>query len=452
MSIHPLFRPISTSLSPNVQKDDVFLAAKLLFKTIYGFRNTNYENSPAKTLEGKFKEYLDAKYAFSFNSGRSALFTIIRALEMREGDEVLLQAFTCNAVPNPVLWADGKPVYVDIDESLNIDPDDLEKKITSRSRAIIIQHTLGVPAQIDKILEIARRHNLIIIEDCAHALGAKYNDRLVGTFGDIAFFSFGRDKVISAVWGGVMTTNNENLAKKIETLHQTTPYPAKSWTIKQLLHPILFSIIIPTYYIFGKYLLAFLRIARGVGLAVSQKERLGQKPDMFPARMPEALAALALHQFEKLEKYNEHRRKIAELYFRGLTSSLSFPRRRESRADSEKLDSRLPRGPRETGVGQGNDVSAMKLPPRKRGAIYLRFNILHPNAREVIQKAKKQHILLGDWYKNVIDPIGTDFEKMGYAPGSCPNAERMAKESINLPTHINISKKDAQSIVNFLKK
>lgn len=96
-------------------------------------------------------------------------------------------------------------------------------------------------------------------------------------------------------------------------------------------------------------------------------------------------------------------------------------------------------------------LTPIVLPMEKEGAIYLRFNIRHPNAREIIKKAKQNHVLLGDWYKNVIDPVGTDFEKMGYTPGSCPKAEIAANESINLPTHINISGKNAQSIIDFLK-
>lgn len=421
MRFSQYLKPLSISLSPNTQTDDVWLAFRLVIKNLVPFvYHASGDN--AQRLEGKFKEYQGAEYSFSVNSGRSALLTIMKALDIKEGDEVLLQAFTCNAVPNPVLWAGGTPIYVDIDDTLNIDPEDLSRKITLRQvqgkplKAVIVQHTFGVPAQIDRILEIAKRHNLVVIEDCAHALGAKYNGKLVGTFGDVSFFSFGRDKVISSVWGGMITTNNHELAQKIEYIHKDLPTPSRSWTIKQLLHPLLFFIIIPTYYIFGKYLLAFLRVVRGVSLAVSQGERMGTKPDMFPARMAEALAVLALYQFNKLEKYNEHRREIAKLYF----ESLNF------------------------------DSTSMSA--RQEGSIYLRFNIFHPNAKEIIKVAKRKHILLGDWYKNGIDPIGTDFEKMKYTAGSCPKAERAAHESVNLPTHINISENDALQIINFLKK
>lgn len=418
-------KPISISLSPNVQKDDVWLVIKILLGFL--LPRAKSRGYIAK-LEQKFKEYLGAKYAFSVNSGRSALFTILKALDIKHGEEVLVQAFTCNAVPNPVLWAGGTPIYIDVDDTLNIDPGDLEKKITQRSRAVIIQNTFGIPAQIDKILEIAKRHDLIVIEDCAHALGAEFKGKKLGTFGDVAFFSFGRDKVISSVWGGIVTTNNDEFVEKIKAIYVDIPTLSNRWVVKQLLHPLLFAIIIPTYYIFGKYLLAFLRIVRGVGLAVSQGERRGEKPDMFPARMPEELAELALHQFNKLEMYNKHRREIATLYYQGFNNS-------------------PPRTPSLT-LREGE----LQLPPRVDGSIYLRLNITHPNAKEVIREARKRHILLGDWYKNIIDPIGTDFEKMKYTPVSCPNAEKAARESVNLPTHINISKKDAIAIIEFLKK
>jgi dTDP-4-amino-4,6-dideoxygalactose transaminase len=443
-----MFKPISISLSPNVQGDDVWLAIKLVVKAI-GLLLTSPPSplslrrrggieggvvTATAQLEQKFKEYLGAKHAFSFNSGRSALYTIMKALDIKEGDEVLLQAFTCNAVPNPVLWAGGTPIYVDIDNTLNIDPAGLEKKVQqSRAgggnpRAVIIQNTFGIPAQIDRIVEIARRHNLTVIEDCAHALGALRQapgkPQKVGTFGDVAFFSFGRDKVISSVWGGMITTNDDALARKIGNIHRNSPIPSLSWTLKQLLHPILFAVIIPTYYVFGKYLLAFLRVVRGVGLAVSQKERIGERPNMFPASMPDALAELALHQFSKLEKYNAHRRKIAKIYFQELNTSPPFT---------------PPLLNKERGLG-GEVIPT-----------YLRFNIRHPRAKEIIRTAKRKRILLGDWYKNVIDPIGTDFAKMKYVPGSCPRAEKAAHESINLPTHINISQNDARRIIQYIR-
>ena len=180
------FKPISISLSPNVQKDDVFLALKLLFQPWKWKKGESIVN-----LENEFKKYLGVKYAISFNSGRSAFYAILKALNLEKGSDVLLQAFTCNAVPNPVLWADLNLVYIDCADDFNINADKLNGLIReNKPIVIVIQHTFGLPANINEILEIAKQNDLIVIEDCAHALGATYNGRKVGTFGKASFFSF----------------------------------------------------------------------------------------------------------------------------------------------------------------------------------------------------------------------------------------------------------------------
>ena len=164
----------------------------------------------------EFKKYFRTKYAFAFNSGRSSLTAILQSLDLEEVNEVLLQAFTCNAAANPILWSGLKPVYVDCDEdSFNIDIEDLKRKITPKSKVILVQHTFGLPAEMDKILALAQQNNLILIEDCAHSLGAEYKDKKIGAFGKAAFFSFSRDKIISSVYGGMVVTNDDNLAEKI---------------------------------------------------------------------------------------------------------------------------------------------------------------------------------------------------------------------------------------------
>src|SRR3989344_4052642 len=220
------FKPISISLSPNVEKDDVALAWKLLFQPWKWKRG-----KAIKELENKFKEYLGVKYAFSFNSGRSAFFAILKALDLEGGTDVLLQAFTCNAVPNPVLWANLNPVYVDCGEDFNIDISKLKDERLN-GKVLLVQHTFGLPVNMDKIMGIVkgsesfsqgekslpRQNNLTLIEDCAHALGAEFNNQKVGTFGKASFFSFSRDKVISSVYGGMAVTNDDEIGQKLEEL------------------------------------------------------------------------------------------------------------------------------------------------------------------------------------------------------------------------------------------
>jgi len=410
-----IFKPISISLSPNTQSDDIWLALKLKFQP-WPWK----KGKEIGELEGEFKKYLGVKYAISFNSGRSALMAILNSLDLKNNDEILLQAFTCNAAVNPIIWLGLKPVYVDCDEkTFNIDVEDLKRKITPKSKTVIVQHTFGLPADLNEISEICRENNLILIEDCAHSLGAEYSGKKVGTFGKAAFFSFSRDKVISSVYGGMAVTDDDELAKKIKEYQEKVGYPSYFWIKQQLLHPVLMNwLILPTYSILGKYFLILFQWLQILSKAVHWKEKRGKRPGYFPKRLPNVLAILALNQFKKLEKFNNYRKEIADFYYKELRDA------------------------------------SFELPPNPsdREQTFLRFTIKNPKAHEIIKKAWQKNILIGDWYDSVIAPKDTKLDKMKYIAGSCPKAEKLAKETLNLPTHINISKKEAEIIVNFLKR
>ena len=421
MKIKNPFRPISISLSPNTEKDDILLAAKTIFQP----DKWKVGNAILK-LESIFRDYLKVKYATSFNSGRSAMLAILKSLELKPGDEVLLQAFTCNAAVNPVIWAGLKPVYVDCDaETFNMDVHDLMKKITPQSRVVVVQHTFGLPADVEWISEICQEKNLIMIEDCAHALGADYGlprasleGKKVGTLGKAAFFSFSRDKIISSVYGGMAVTNDPLIARKVRDFQQESGYPGPWWIFQQLLHPLLMNwIILPTYRIFGKFLLILLQWTRVLSKAVHYQEKRGQKPSYFPYALPNALAILALNQFSKLNRFNNYRRKLAYFYLHSLRDCL------------------------------------VNLPPDPQSVkqTFLRLSVKVKDSRKIIKKFRRKNILIGDWYTSPVAPPDTKLEKLGYAYGSCPVAERLAKETINLPTHINISEADAQKIVKLFK-
>jgi dTDP-4-amino-4,6-dideoxygalactose transaminase len=344
---------------------------------------------------------------------------ILDALELPKGDQVLLQAFTCNAAVNPIRWAGLMPVFVDCDQNYNLSVVDLKKKITPQTRVVMVQHTFGQPADMDEIVEICRRNNLILIEDCAHSLGAEYCGRKVGTFGQAAFFSFGRDKMISCVYGGMAATNDERLGQKIAAFQENIGYPSNDWTRQQLWHPVLMNwLILPTYSILGRYLLVLFQWFNVLSKAIHWKEKRGLAPDYFPKRLPDKLAVLALNQFKKLEKFNEHRRKIAELYYNKL---------------------------------KGGDC-VLPARPSGRKAVYLRFAIRRDCAAKMIKKAWSKNLLLGDWYRTPVDPFDTLPETMGYKKSSCPNAEAFAGKIINLPTHINIGENEARKILTFIKQ
>ncbi len=421
-------KPIFTSLSPNTEKDDIALAFKLISqprKWINDEKPTIVEN-PSLMLENKFKEYLSVKHACAFNSGRTAFLAILKCLNFEPNSEVLIQGFTCNAVVNPILAAGLKPVFVDIDENtLNISPLDLEKKLTDKSRAVIIQHTFGLPADIEKIQEICQKYNLILIEDCAHSLGALHaygaQGKLLDTFGQAAFFSFGRDKVISSVSGGMAVTNDDQLAQKLKEFQDNLPEPSCCWIFQQLLHPILTNFLVMPLYNFcclGKWTLICLQKIGLLSKAVSNQEKQGKLPRNFARKMPAVLAIITLRQMEKLKKFISHQRQIAKLYDQNLA---------------------------------GLDLT---LPSNTNNRIYLRYPLLLKNidTDKILDKARKEKIFLDDgWRKAVIVPPDTNQEKMGYQAGDCPIAEKVARNIINLPTHINISEQKAQRIINFLK-
>jgi perosamine synthetase len=393
---------ISASLSPNTERDDVFIAFTLLFRPWEWIRG-----HATHRVEEWFSKNYPNNYALSFNSGRSALLGILKAFEIGKNDEVLVQSFTCVAVPNSVLWVGAKPVYVDIDNSLNIDLVDAEKKVSSKTRVIIVQHTLGLPADMKAITAFAKIHHLLVVEDCAHALGVG------GLSGDAAFFSFGRDKVISSVFGGVAIIQKRYATEivNLKEFHKRLLAPRLFWIFQQLFHPVLFAVVLPLYRIgIGKLILFIFQKTKLLSFPVYPEEKYGKKPEDFPATFPNALAVLLFNQLKKIERFNKNRQNQASYYIKELAK---------------------------------NTVVTQLLYPKD--SIFLRFPVLVPKPEVIIKKAKQNGILLGNWYHNVIDPVGVDFKKVNYQVGSCPKAEYIAKHILNLPTRI--SSGDAREVV-----
>lgn len=162
-------------------------------------------------------DYVGAKYAVAVSSGTAALHIAVLALGIKAGDEVITSPITFAASSNCVLYCGGKPVFADIDNlTYNINPDDIESKINGNTKAIIPVHFTGQPCDMDKIHQIAKKYNLLIIEDAAHALGAKYKDKMIGSLSDMTVFSFHPIKHITTGEGGMAVTDNEELYNKLK--------------------------------------------------------------------------------------------------------------------------------------------------------------------------------------------------------------------------------------------
>lgn len=173
-------------------------------------------------FEAEFAQSLNARFGVAMNSAMSVLHASVMVAGAGAGDEVICDpVFVFGAVA--VMYSNAVPVFVDIDlKTMNMNPDLIEEKITDRTKAIIVTHAWGLPAKMDRIVEIAHKHNLLVIEDCAHALFATYKGKYAGTWGDIGSFSFQMSKQMALGDGGMAVTNDEEIAKKLD-LHAGAP-------------------------------------------------------------------------------------------------------------------------------------------------------------------------------------------------------------------------------------
>ncbi len=404
-------KTIAISLSPNTNIKDILAAFVLLFSP-----HLYKKGDSIRLLEQWFRQFFMTSFVILFSSGRCALFSILKGLDIGKGDSVLLQSFTCVAVPNAVLALGAMPIYVDINDSLTMDHLDLERKITSTAKAIIVQHTFGIPSNMQKIIKVARVHKLPIIEDCAHSLGVNYMGKKLGTIGIASFFSFGRDKTFSSVFGGVAMTNNKSLGKKIRAIQKGLAYPHTSWIIQQLFHPIAFFFILPFYDFFylGKIMLVIFQKLKLLSFPVTKEERLGKIAETFVKKFPNALASLALIQLKRHREIIGKRMRFAKMYiqeFRNMGFSLPF--------------------------GEANSL--------------LRFPLFVERREDFINFFKRNNIYLGTWYSETIDPNGTDYAAIFYQRGSCPRAEYLARKIVNFPTHPKMSEKDVKRIIDLTK-
>ncbi|MBU7032867.1 MAG: DegT/DnrJ/EryC1/StrS family aminotransferase [Theionarchaea archaeon] len=181
-------------------------------------RGMNWAIGPeVQAFESKIAEYCRTRYCVVFNSGTSALHAQLLSHGISQGDEVIVPSFTFIATANAPLFVNAKPVFADIEAvTCGLDPEDVEKKITAKTKAIIPVHFGGCPCNIERIKDIAEEHELILIEDAAEAFGAHIAGKYVGTYGDSAMFSFCQNKLITTGDGGAVVTDSQDLYEKLK--------------------------------------------------------------------------------------------------------------------------------------------------------------------------------------------------------------------------------------------
>jgi 8-amino-3,8-dideoxy-alpha-D-manno-octulosonate transaminase len=207
-------RPYGPQFYDDVEKKELLevLESRSPFRWWHG-------TSKALDFEKAYTEKIGVKHCIGVTSGTTALYTAMAAIEIGPGDEVILPAWTWYADYDAVVLSGALPVFAEIDESLSIDPKDIEHRITPRTKAIVPSHLQGTPADMDPILEIARKHKLLVMEDCAQCFGGRYKGKFVGSIGDIAINSFQLGKTITAGEGGAVVSNDAKLFERAVRFH-----------------------------------------------------------------------------------------------------------------------------------------------------------------------------------------------------------------------------------------
>ncbi|MCJ7841378.1 UDP-4-amino-4,6-dideoxy-N-acetyl-beta-L-altrosamine transaminase [Lederbergia sp. NSJ-179] len=340
-------------------------------------------------FEKRIAEYVGAKYAVAFSNGTAALHAACFAAGIQQDDEVITTPLTFAASANCVLYQGGNPVFADIDEqTYNLDPEEVRKKITSKTKAMIPVDFTGQPVCLDKIIEIAKEHDLVVIEDAAHALGSTYKGKKVGSISDMTMFSFHPVKQITTGEGGMITTNHKEYYEKLVQFrsHGITRDREK-----------LMNDHGPWYY---------------------EMQHLG-----FNYRMTDIQAALGNSQLNKLDRFIFRRREIAIMY---------------QKAFKDMDEVILPL--------QGNDgQSSWHL-------FILRFKSkkLFVDRKTIYTELTKQNIGVNVHYIPVY--LFPYYQQLGYQQGLCPVAEKVYEEMITLPLHPSMTDEDVQDVITAVKK
>jgi dTDP-4-amino-4,6-dideoxygalactose transaminase len=357
--------------------------------------------------------------AFAFWKGRVALYAILKALDLTNDDEVLLPGYTCVVVPHAVRQASAIPTYADIvPGGYNVDPISVERRVTPRSRALIVQHTYGIPADLGALSALAHEHRLDLIEDCAHVLpGSRYLSRPLGTHGRAGFFSFQWSKPYTSGLGGMVITRDAKLAERLREIQTSFVDPPHVRTLQlQLQYRLYQRLFRPRLYWLSR---RSLRLLSAVGLAVgssSSAELTMNPPPDLRWRMSGFQRRIGLGHLRGLEENETRRHSLADYYSDAL--------RRRGWPVMDAL---------------GTEVTLLRYP------------VLVANKMALLDEAQRTGIEIGSWFETPLHPLPLrDHHLAAYRMGSCPASEAVSASVVNLPLHGRVTAADAEKTVEFI--
>lgn len=399
---------------------DIKGALKLLLMATYAplFNSKRYRMAFGTLVKKDF----DSSEVYPCSTARGALALFLKSMNLSQGDEVILSAFTCLAVPTAIIEAGAIPKYVDIDpNSLNTSSETILNSISTKTRAIIIQHTLGNPAQVNSVLEYARKNDIFVIEDAALSLNSSVKSAKVGSAADAAIFSFELSKTLSTGWGGLLLVNDSKLRKDIDiTYSQVTELgyfrvlkDAVQTSVSALGHQ-------PNFHFVGKYLIyAFFKLGLFRYSNIEDETELQFKKG-FQFKMSGTCCLFAQNQWRGLNAVSEK-----------CQSNYNYIK--ESLLDCGYI---IP------------DKSQFEDEPKR---VSSRISLLTSNREEFIMYFNNNGIEVGLWFDGPLTPIPTKKE-FNYNPHDYPNASRIASNIVNLPCHSRLRKKDLIKIKNTISQ
>jgi perosamine synthetase len=388
------------------------IGGTLKYRDLVGYIIFRRKHSAPAEYQHALAKYLGVSTALTYSSGRAALMEILRVLDVGPGDEVIVPGYTCIVIPAAIIAVGAKPIYADIDlRTFNVLPESVEARVTSRTRAILAQHTFGIPCDLGPLIQIAESKSMFLIEDCAHALGAKIGSGHCGGHGIAAFFSTEQSKMISTIKGGIATTNYPDVAARLRSAHANLKSDPQScadhsvnrWFIQTMTHD-------PRY---GRAAREIFDIARRHGPI---RKAINASFDFDtvdyeaaidgivrqPARLANELARVGYFQIRRLE---------ADVIARNrLVRSL------------EPLAMQL-------------GWATPRIDWENTRPSFVRFPFLVDDRSYWRRRLDEGGIESGTWLNHPLHPVGSNFRKCGYEIGMCPNAEYAAERVLNIPIH-----------------
>lgn len=359
------------------------------------------------------------KFDATFFRGRVAVMTALKAMNIGDGDEVILQAYTCVAVPEGILAANATPCFVDIDPgTVTMSAEALESAITKKTKAVIIQHSFGYCANMEKLIAVAKKAKIFVIEDCAHTYWSEFNNQTVGTFGDAAIYSLEWGKPLVVGVGGGLIVNNDILRDVAIKLHNKMQTPGMSRDLRMQAQYYAFTALYsPTsYWKIRKIYQTLSNI--GVAEKSFNDLNLGTSND-FNLRLSSSASKRLKNKLRNFKPDWQHNQSLVDIYLNAFSSSNKWK----------------------------------SIPSYENARNYLqRLPFWVEDKQDALKAAEAAGFELSDWFESAVDPLSENsFSQVNYTLGSCPNAEHAAKHIVSLPclptTNLKKAKFGAQHIL-----